>query len=488
MGLTNSTKIETNRYELEVTVDKDTFKAAVDKAFRKNAKKLNVPGFRKGKAPRPIIEKLYGESVFYDDAINEIYPEEYEAAVKEAGVEPVDRADVEVVSVGREGLVFKAKVTVKPEVEIGRYKGLKAEKKIPEVTDKDVETELSRAQMRNARLISVEDRAAQNGDIASIDFEGFVDGKAFKGGKAEKYNLELGSGQFIPGFEEQIVGHNIGDEFDVSVTFPEQYGEKNIAGKPAVFKVRLHEIKKQELPELDDEFAKDVSEFDTLEQYKEDIKKHITQAREKHADDEVENQLIDLIVAGMSAEIPQVMFERAIDNQIKDFDYRLQSQGLSLKQYLQYAGMEADKFRESFRTQAERQVKFRLALEKIASLENLAVSEEEVNDEIKKIAEQYGIDTDRVKSVLEIEDIEKDILANKAVQTIRSGAVISESKESGKKAAAKGGKKAAAPKVKAAAAGKDKAEKTQKKAEGKSAEKSEKPKTRTKKADTAKKD
>lgn len=426
MGLKSSKKIEKNKYELEISVDKDKFEDAVSKVFKREQKRISVPGFRKGKAPRTIIEKYYGEGVFYEDAINMLYPSEYEAAVKEAGIEPVDRASVEVLSVGKDGLEFKATVTVKPEVELGEYKGIKAVKKIYKVTDDEVEHELSHVQERNARILSVEDRAAQNGDIVVIDYEGFVDNVPFEGGKAEKQNLELGSKTFIPGFEDQIVGHNIGDEFDVNVTFPEEYHAKELAGKAAVFKVKLHEIKTRELPALDDEFAKDVSEFDTLDEYKADIKKHIQEAKDRRAANDVEDAIIDQIIAGMKAEIPEVMFENSIDNMVNDFAYRLQMQGLNLDTYLQYTGMDMDSFRKTFREQAERQVKIRLALEKIAELEKLEASAEDLENEYKKIADQYKIDVEKVKSAIKEEDVKKDILMNKAIDFVRDNAVITE--------------------------------------------------------------
>lgn len=427
MGLNSSNKTAANTYELEISVDKDKFAEAVDKAFRKNAKRINVPGFRKGKAPRSIIEKLYGEGVFYEDAVNSLYPEAYESAVKEAGIEPVDRADVEVVKIGKEdGLVFKAKVTVKPEVEVGEYKGLKAVKKIYKTTDDDVEHELSHIRERNARIISVDDRAVQKGDIAVIDFEGFLDGVAFEGGKAEKHELEIGSESFIPGFEEQIVGHNIGEEFDINVTFPENYHSEKLAGKPVVFKIKLHEIKMRELPDLDDEFAKDVSEFDTLDEYKADIKKHIQEMKDNRSNSDVEDALIDQVISGMKAEIPEVMYEHAIDNMVNDFDYRLQMQGMNVKTYLQYAGMEMEDFRKTFREQAERQVKIRLALEKIAELEKFEATEEDIESECKNLAERYGVDADKVKKLLKEEDLKKDIVINKAIDFIRDNAVITE--------------------------------------------------------------
>lgn len=426
MSLKSSKKIETNKYELEISVDKDKFEDAVEKVFKRDAKRITIPGFRKGKASRAMVERYYGEGVFYEDAVNMLYPSEYEAAIKEAGIEPVDRANVEILSVGKEGLEFKATVTVKPEVELGEYKGIKAVKKIYTVSDDEVEHELSHIQQRNARILTVEDRAAQKGDTVVIDYEGFVDDVAFEGGKAEKQNLELGSGTFIPGFEDQIEGHNIGDEFDVNVTFPKEYHAKELAGKAAVFKVKLHEIKTRELPELDDDFAKDVSEFDTLAEYKDDIKKHIQESKDHKSAEDVEDAIIGQIVDGMKAEIPEVMFEHSIDNMVNDFDYRLQMQGLNLDTYLQYTGMDKDSFRKTFHEQAERQVKIRLALEKISELEKIEVTAEELEAEYKKFADQYKVDVEKIKTAINEEDIKKDIRINKAVDFVRDNAVITE--------------------------------------------------------------
>ena len=427
MGLNSANKIETNKYELEISVDKDKFAEAVDKAFKKNAKRINVPGFRRGKAPRSVIEKLYGEGIFYEDAVNSLYSKAYEEAVKEAGIEPVDRADIEVVDISKEkGVTFKAKVTVKPDVELGEYKGLKAVKKVYTVSDDEVNHELEHVRERNARIITVEDRAAQKGDIAVIDYEGFLDGKPFKGGKAEKQELELGSGTFIPGFEDQIIGHKIGENFEINVTFPENYHSKELAGKPAVFKIVLHELKVRELPELDDEFAKDVSEFDTLDEYKADIKKRIQEAKDKRSETEVEDALVEQIIGSMKAEIPEVMFERAIDNMVNDFNYRLQMQGMNLKTYLHYAGMEMDEFRKTFREQAERQVKMRLALEKIVANEKFEVTDEDLDAEYKKLAGQYGIDAEKIKNIINADDLKKDIAVNKAIDFVRDNAVITE--------------------------------------------------------------
>ncbi|MBQ4100911.1 MAG: trigger factor, partial [Oscillospiraceae bacterium] len=314
MSVTSSKKIETNKYELEIAVNGNPFYNAMDIAFKKNSSKISIPGFRRGKAPRSIIEKMYGKEVFLDDAINEIYPRAYQEAIEELKLEPVDRPDVEILTADADGFTFKAIVTVKPEVEVKDYKGLKAEKTVRDVSDKDVENEIKKLAERNARTVTVEDRAAKLDDITNIDFEGFVNDVAFEGGKGEGFSLTLGSGQFIPGFEDQIVGHNIGDEFDVNVTFPEVYHSEELAGKAAVFKVKLNGIQAKELPEIDDEFAKDVSEFDAIADLKADISKKLTEQNEKISNEELENDLIASLVDNMTAEIPQVMF----DNRVED--------------------------------------------------------------------------------------------------------------------------------------------------------------------------
>lgn len=425
MSLTSKNKLETNKYELIVSVDAETFEQAVEKAYRKNCKKINVPGFRKGKAPRKMIEKLYGEGVFYDDAVNDLYPDAAEAAVKEAELTLVDRPEVEVTKVGREdGVEYKITCVTKPEVELGEYKGIKATKTVKNVTEDDIKAELEKMQDRNSRVITVDDRAAENGDTAVIDFEGFIDGEAFDGGKGENFDLTLGSGQFIPGFEDQIIGHNSGDEFDVNVPFPDDYHVEDLKGKPALFKVKLKEIKSKELPEIDDEFAKDVSEFDTLEELKKDIKAKIAESNDKAAETELENTLMDKVVEGMKAEIPEVMFENRITESVREFEYRLQSQGLNLETYLQYAGTTMDKFREGFKEQAEKQVKLRLALEKIVEAENITASEDELNEEYGKMASAYGMEADKIKELVSAEDISMDICANKAIDFVKENAEV----------------------------------------------------------------
>ncbi|MDF1495093.1 trigger factor [Caproiciproducens sp. CPB-2] len=430
MSLQSSNKVDTNRYQLEVAVDAAIFEKALDQAYHKENKKIAIPGFRKGKAPRAFVEKYYGEQVFYEDAINTVYPDALDAAINEAKLEMIeDKIDFDLVSAGKEGVVFKATITTKPEVEIDEYKGLAATKKPVKVTDEDIDAEIKKVQERNSRMVTVEDRAAQNGDITVIDFDGSVDGVAFDGGKAENYSLTLGAGQFIPGFEEQVVGHKTGDEFDVNVKFPEDYHSKDLAGKDAVFKIKLHEIKMKELPEVDDDFVKDVSDFDTLDKYREDMKAKLTEAEEKKAKDDVENQLIDKLVENLKAEIPQAMYENKINEDIREFGYRLQSQGLNLDTYLQYTGMDKDSIRKQFQPQAERAVKVRLALEKIAQLEDIHPTEEEIEAEFEKLAKGYEIDAEKVKTFIPKEELAKDISVEKAINLVRDSAVVTEKED-----------------------------------------------------------
>lgn len=426
--LKETKKADTNRYTLEITIDGEKFREAIDKAYRKNCKKISVPGFRKGKAPQKMIEKLYGEGVFFEDALNLLYNDAVEEAIKDSGLRVIDdKMDFEMVSISKEdGVDFKVSVTTYPEVSVGEYKGLKAERAVVKVDAAEVNAEISSLQDRNARMISVEDRAAKKGDTVVIDFEGFADGKAFDGGKAEGHSLELGSGHFIPGFEDQIIGKNIGDEFDVNVTFPEEYGEKSLAGKPAVFKVKLHEIKVRELPKADDEFAKDVSEFDTLKELKADLKKKALERKNKAADEAVENTLVQQIVDGLTGDIPEAMFENRMNQSLQDFDYRLRSQGMDLNTYLKYTGSTAEEFKKSFRPQAEMQVKYRLALEKIAELEKFEISDEEVDKEYSRLAEQYSVEADRVKAMIPAEELKKDLAVGKAIDFIKANAVITD--------------------------------------------------------------
>ncbi len=437
MQLKGIEKKETNQVELTISVDKEEFDKAMNQAYRKNVGKMNVPGFRKGKAPRKIIEKMYGEGVFFEDAVNACYPAAYDAAVAEAKIEPVDHPEVTVDELSPEGFTFKALVTVKPEVKISDYKGLIVEKSRVSVTEKDVKEELNRMADRNARLETV-DRPVKDGDTVTLDFEGFVDGVAFEGGKGENYTLGVGSGMFIPGFEEQIVGKKAEEPFDVNVTFPEQYQAAELAGKPAVFKCLVHEVKETQKPALDDEFAKDVSEFDTLDELKADLKVKIKENKERAAENEYDDKVIDAMLEHFEAEIPEVMFEAQIDRIVEDFGYKLSMQGMGLDTYLQMNDMPMESFRKLFREQAEKQVKVRLALEAIAAQENLEVSEEELDKEFASLAEQNNLPADRVKQLLPAESLRGDLLTQKAVELIKSAA-----KKPAKKAAKKAGEKEA---------------------------------------------
>lgn len=422
MSLTASKKIDTNLMELEISVPAEEFKAAVDRSYRKNAPSITIPGFRKGKAPRHMIEKMYGEGVFFEDAVNELYPSAYEAAAKEAGITPVDRADIEILEVGKDGFSFKATVTVKPEVEVEGYKGIEAEKVEYTVTDEDVDAEIAKLQKRAGTTISVEDRPAQMGDNVVFDFEGFIDGVAFEGGKGEEFPLTLGSNQFIPGFEEQIAGHAIGEDFDVNVSFPENYHVDELKGKPAVFKCKIHQIKAVELPELDDEFAKDVSEFDTLEEFKKDMKaKMIASAEEKAAAD-FENKLLEQVVANMKVDVPGCMIENRIRELMQDFAMRMSQQGLSLKDFLQYSGQTEEQFKETFRPQAESQVKTRLAMEAIAEAEKIVPTEEEIEEEYKKLSEQYHTELEKLRGIISAAEISEDVACRKALEIVRESA------------------------------------------------------------------
>ncbi len=424
MALKSTTKVDTNLYEIEFDVDKATFDAAIEKVYRKEVKKINVPGFRKGKAPRSIIEKMYGKGVFYEDAINEVIPDAYEAAIKEANLSVVSRPEFDIVTIDDNGVVLKAKFYVKPEVTLKAYKGLKATKTVTEVTDEDVNKEIELVQKRNGRLVEVTDRAVEDGDIAVIDYEGFCDGVAFEGGKGEKYSLAIGSNSFIPGFEAQVIGHNIGESFDITVTFPTEYHSEELAGKEAVFKIYIHEIKKNELPELDDEFAKDVSEFDTLDEYKADIRAKLVAKNEKSAENAVEEQLINALLENLEAEIPAPMIEAEAENLVRDFDSRLRMQGLDLNTYCKYTGQTLEQLREQNMPMAERQVKTRLALEKIVELEGITATDEEAEEEYAKMASAYGMDVENVKKYIEVDAIKADICVKKAVEFVKANADI----------------------------------------------------------------
>ena len=426
MSLKKSELIEKNLYELTFDVDRATFEAAIEKAYRRSAKNINIPGFRRGKAPRSIIEKMYGKGVFYEDAINDIIPAAYTEAAKESALEIVSQPEFDVETIDDNGVVLKAKVYVKPEVKIENYLGIEATRTLAPTTDADVDAEIEKVRARNSRMIDVTDRAAQPDDIANIDYEGSVDGIPFDGGKAEGHDLKLGSGQFIPGFEDQIISHAIGDEFDVNVTFPTEYHAEELAGKAAVFKVKLNALKVNELPELDDEFVRDVSEFDTLDEYKADIKAKLEEKNAKMADNAVEDQLLEALMNKLEAEIPEAMFETETENFVRDYDNRLRMQGLDLATYFKYTGMNLDMMRQQLRPQAEKQVKSRLALEKIAELENIVVSAEEIEAEYSRIAEAYSMESEKVKETVDADSIAADMKVKKAVDLVKEKAVVTD--------------------------------------------------------------
>ena len=431
MNLISCEKLEKSMVELQFSIDVETFKAAVNNAFKREGKKYAIPGFRKGKAPRHMIEKMYGSDIFHYDAVNDLFPEAYEAAVKEAKIDVVGRPDPEVVSMSEaDGVVLKVKVAVKPEVELGEYAGLTVTKEAKNVNEADVDAEVKRMQDRNGRLLTREG-AAENGDTVDIDFEGFVDGKAFEGGKAEHYSLVLGSGSFIPGFEDQVVGHSAGEEFDVNVKFPEEYGAAELAGKDATFKIKLHEVKYKELPALDDDFAKDVSEYDTLDELKDSIRNNIKTNLDKQAEQKVENDLMDQVIANMKADIPDAMVDSRIDELVQDFEYRISQQGLKLADYLKYMGMNIEQFRAQFKEQADKQVKMRLAMEAIVAKEGITASDEEFEEEVKRIADAYKMEADKVKSIVDAAAVKADLAINKAIDFVKEKAnvVTAEPKE-----------------------------------------------------------
>ena len=431
MNLISCEKLEKSMVELQFSIDAETFKAAVNNTFKREGKKYAIPGFRKGKAPRHMIEKMYGSDIFHYDAVNDLFPEAYEAAVKEAKIDVVGRPDPEVVSMSEaDGVVLKVKVAVKPEVELGEYAGLTVTKEAKNVNEADVDAEVKRMQDRNGRLLTREG-AAENGDTVDIDFEGFVDGKAFEGGKAEHYSLVLGSGSFIPGFEDQVVGHSAGEEFDVNVKFPEEYGAAELAGKDATFKIKLHEVKYKELPALDDDFAKDVSEYDTLDELKDSIRNNIKTNLDKQAEQKVENDLMDQVIANMKADIPDAMVDSRIDELVQDFEYRISQQGLKLADYLKYMGMNIEQFRAQFKEQADKQVKMRLAMEAIVAKEGITASDEEFEEEVKRIADAYKMEADKVKSIVDAAAVKADLAINKAIDFVKEKAnvVTAEPKE-----------------------------------------------------------
>ena len=419
-------QIEKNLVKLTFEVSAEDFDKAINQVYKKNVKKFNVPGYRKGKAPRKIIEKYYTEAVFYDEAINSVLPQAYDEALKESGVESVARPEIDVEEIKKgEPVVFTALVTTKPEVKLGDYKGIEVEKIDHTVTDEDVDKDIEATQKKNARLITVDDRAIENGDIAVIDFEGFVDDVAFEGGKGEDYELEIGSGTFIPGFEEQLVGAETDADVDVKVTFPEEYHAENLAGKDAVFKVKVKEIKKRELPELDDDFASEVSEFDTMDEFRADVRKKLEEAAENKAKVETENAVIDKVIENAEFDLPDAMVETQIDNSVRDFAQRLSYQGMNL--YMQYTGMTMDALRAQFAEQAKKQLSGSLVLEAIQKAEGIEAGPEEVELELVDMSKKYNMELDKLKELLgdaEKESIKKDLEIQKTITMIVNNAQV----------------------------------------------------------------
>ncbi|WP_294478365.1 trigger factor [uncultured Ruminococcus sp.] len=425
MSLKATNNVGTNSYELEIEIPAKDFEDALQKAYMRAKKNIALPGFRKGKAPRKLIEKTYGEEVFFEDAINLLYAPVVNGAIDESGLDLVCQPTIEVTEINKEnGVKLTAKCTTRPEVEVKDYKGIEVEKTVNAVTDEDVQKKLDELREKNARIVTVDDRAAENGDTVKIDFEGFKDGVAFDGGKAEDFDLELGSGQFIPGFEDQIVGHSTGEEFEINVTFPEEYQVKDLAGAAAVFKINLKSISKKELPELDDDMVKDSTDFDTVDEYKADVKTKLEEAAEKAADAKVEGDLFDKVVENMTAEIPDVMYDNRVNEMVAELEQRMAPQGISLDMYMQFTGQTIDTIKRGYAEQAEKQVKLRLALEKIAEVENVEVTDEDLENEFKNLAETYRMEVEQVKSYIRAEDLKKDLAVGKAVDLIKESAVI----------------------------------------------------------------
>lgn len=424
MSLKSANKISTNEYELEVSISADIFNKEIDKIYRRDIKKITVPGFRKGKAPKAFIEKYYGEGVFYEDAIKNLYPKAIEDAAAEASLDLVDVTKFDIITSNKnEGLAFKVIVVVEPEIELGNYKGIEIDKMSSEVTQEDIDSELQDIRVRNGRLVNVDSRSAQLGDTVTIDFEGLIDGKSFDGGTAKNFSLELGKNQFVKGFESQIVGHNVNDDFEINVAFPEDYHVKPYAGKDAVFKIHLHEIKERELPDLDDELIKDISEFDTIDEYKKDLEKTLEERKKNENEAKKSEQIAEKISSLVKAEIPEAMIKQKIDELIKDFSGQLQRQGIRIEDYIRLMGMSVEDLQKQFRPQAEVQVKLNLAIKKIAENEKISPTDEEIEAEYKKIAEDYKIELDKIKSLVPKESVKKDIKRKKAMEIVENNVV-----------------------------------------------------------------
>ncbi len=413
-----------NAYELTVSVDGEIFEKAINKVYKKQVKKINIPGFRKGKAPRHIIERMYGTEVFYDDAMQECYPDALYEAAKEQGLEIVAVEKLEAIEAGKDGFTFKTDIIVKPTLTVDGYKGFEIEKKSTEVTDELVYEEIEKVRDRNSRMVTVEDRAAEIGDTVVFDFEGFTDGVPFEGGKAENYSLALGSGNFIPGFEEQLVGHSTGEEFSINVTFPEEYQAEELKGKDAEFKINLHEIKTKELPEVDDEFVKDVSDKETLDEYKVQLRAEIAKRLADEAEKDVDNQISEKLIALATDEIPEAMYDNQASDMVRDFDMRLRSQGMDLNTYMQYMGTDVNGLKAMYKDEAEKRVKLRLVLEAIAAQENIEVTEEVLDAEYGKMAEAYKMDVEKVKAAVPADSLTEDLKVQKALELVKNNAVI----------------------------------------------------------------
>ena len=417
MNIKSNEKKENSTYELVIEVGADQFQAAIDKVYARQKNRINVPGFRKGKAPRKMVEKMYGAEIFFDDAISMAYPDAYEAALKETGIKPVAYPQLEVLEASADGFSFKAVITVKPEASIKDYKGLQIAKPEVKVSAADIKGELKPYIDRASRLVSVE-RKAKKGDTTVIDFEGFKDGEPFQGGKGENYSLELGSGSFVPGFEEQVIGMKAGDEKDIDITFPENYTPE-LAGTAVVFKVKVHEVKEKQEPEVDDEFAKDVSEFDTLDEFKKDLGEKLKARRQEQADRDFETAVIDALIEKLECEVPETMVDYRADKMVEDYANRIQSQGISFENYLQMMGMTVDDIRAQSKTAADRSVRSDLALEAVAAAEGIEVADAEVDEEIAKLAEQYQMEVDKVRELLNAEDIRMDLTIRKALDLVK---------------------------------------------------------------------
>lgn len=429
MALIEQKVTEDGLIQLTAHIEATAFEEAVSKIYQKKVRTINVQGFRKGKAPRSIIERMYGADFFYEEAINELLPALFDAAVEEAGIEFIGHPNIEISEIGREtGATVEFTVKPRPELAVGTYKGIAGTKTVNTVEESEIDAEVEQLREKASRMVSVEDRPAQEGDTACIDFEGFLNGKPFAGGKGEHYDLTLGSGQFIPGFEEQITGRSPGEEFDVTVTFPEEYNAKELAGKEAVFKVKLNDLSFKETPEADDEFAKDVSEFDTIKELRADLKAKLLAHKDEHSKSDLETQLVEAVAETLQGEIPEEMVESRIEEMTRDFGYRLKSQGLSLDNYLKYTNSNAAAFKESFRERAEKYVRSRLTLEAVARAENIGITEQDIDDEIKRMAEQFDVEPDKITEAMTRREIAADVRVQKAIEVILNNAKVKEEK------------------------------------------------------------